>query len=91
MLQKVGLLRCVSACFELRDNMGVSTTLNMRSVRSRRLHRPQTDKVLAGLGSAALFFVGPHKLPPTKRRPGIEADWRAVGTDLAAAMKHREC
>ncbi|OZB29756.1 MAG: hypothetical protein B7X49_05970 [Acidiphilium sp. 34-64-41] len=74
----------------LRDVMGLSTTMGVRSAKPPRARRSRIDRVLAGLGSAAIFFAGPTRLPAIKQRGGIAADWRAVGDDLAAAMKHRE-
>ncbi|MDD2876063.1 MAG: hypothetical protein PHT60_02420 [Acidiphilium sp.] len=72
--------------------MSLSTTLRLRSGKApqSRSSRSAFDQALAGLGSAAIFFAGPMKFPAIKQRGGIAADWRAVGGDIAAAMKHRE-
>lgn len=70
--------------------MGLSTAMTVSSTKPPRARRSRIDQVLAGLGAAAIFFAGPTRLPAIKRRGGIAADWRAVGGDLAAAIKHRE-
>jgi hypothetical protein len=70
--------------------MSLSTTPGVSSAKPRPSRRSPIDRVLAGLGSAAIFFAGPPKRLPVKRRGGIAADWLAVGGDLAAAIKYRE-
>lgn len=44
--------------------------------------------LLFGLSSASLVFSG-EILPPKVPKEGISSDWKAVGSDIAKAMRKR--